>query len=652
MWSKSTSSVVIFIVTVLLVGLTACQSTPASRAWQWQRAEVGLPRQSIIVAVAVDPQNPDRIWAGNYAPGGLASSTDGGQSWSVGAEGLGDNPVFDLLPMISTDAPPATSERTDEVSLLNEVDPSLRLWAATRDGLMGSDDAGARWQLVSDDLPAAAVFSLAADASGRLYLGLDNHGVYVQEAKSWRSLSLDQALAESAVLSLAVAPDGQQIYAGTADRGVFASRDAGESWQQAFDDDYAANVALNPTDPTVVVASLRDRLVRTEDGGQSWQVLSGPWGSDQVVSLLWPVDGSLGIGTASGHLYRSPDGGDSWMGGGSNLPSSGVMDLAWIDDQHLLAGTWRGLYASGDGGQSWQSLAPSLGEPHPNALLATNNGLFLGTQSGLFRWQPEERQWVAAPFQFPSGIASMAAHPQNPDILYAGTSSDGVFRSDDAGQSWTQLPSRLFGVPALAIDPNNPDLIYLLAAWERVYESRNGGQSWSARWEGMGNVTETISLMVDPADSAIYAGTEYGLYRNQGSEPWDLIAPSLVDQSVLALLAQPAGERSTLYIGVTRGVYRSLDRGDTIDGLDRNLTWGSGLKDISVTALVADPADSQRLYAGTAYAGVFETRDGGQSWQPIGPDMPVDAVVESLAWGPNGELFVAAASGVWVGNEQ
>jgi hypothetical protein len=77
--------------------------------------------------------------------------------------------------------------------------------------------------------------------------------------------------------------------------------------------------------------------------------------------------------------------------------------------------------------------------------------------------------------------------------------------------------------------------------------------------------------------------------------------------------------------------------------------WGQGLQDISVVALLADPNDPSRLYAGTAYNGVYQSVDWGYTWQSVGLADLADDVVEELAWGPEGELFVATAGGVWVG---
>jgi photosystem II stability/assembly factor-like uncharacterized protein len=407
---------------------------------------------------------------------------------------------------------------------------------------------------------------------------------------------------------------------------------------------------------------LRDRLVRTRDGGQTWYTLPVDWAQQLVVSLLWRDDGALGAGTGQGRLYYSPDGGDTWIEGGAGLPpGEGVLDLV-ATRQQLLAATWTGLYGSDNGGESWNYLTPALGQPNAAALLATPDALWLGTRRGLYRWQPDSRRWVAAPADFPpGGITSLAADPSNPQVMYAGSSGDGLYRSDDGGAVWQRMPALGVGVPAVTVDPRNSQRVYLLAAWERVYETRDGGQIWQARWAGMGITTEAISIAVDPVKPHVYVGSDAGLYRSRDGRFWRLVAPALADQTVLALLAQPTppdtGGGSVLYIGTTRGVYRSLTGGATVQGGEEakrrgGEVWGRGLEDISVTALLAVPNHPSQLLAGTAYNGIYQSVDWGFTWQPIGPPDLGQDVVEDLAWGPDGELFAVTTGGVWIGVEE
>lgn len=636
---------------LLLSGLVLASSTawrsnpPGVETWQWRRAEEGLPREAITLAVAAHPDNPDLLWAAYYESGGLLASRDGGQTWTEAAEGLAGNPVFDLL----VSRPAGTAPEQGKV------------WAATRAGLFWRAQAGDRgWQPATPALPPVSAFAVAEDGGGRLYVGLDGAGLYAErgDRSGWEQLTRTEPLASAAVLAIAVSPDGRQIYLGTSGEGLFASRDGGDTWSSAFPDEFGANIAVKRGNPAVAVAALRDRVARTRDGGQSWQTLAIPW-SEWTVSLLWLSDGVLTAGTARGRFYRSEDEGDSWLGGFSELPPHGVLDLAAVaaispdSPPRLLAGSWVGLFSSQDGGQSWQRLAPAVGSPNVEALLATDQALFLGARTGLYRWSSESQRWTLLPNRPPGGIVSLAVNPHDSQQLYAGLVGEGVYHSRDGGRSWQGLPTLRKDIPAIAVSPHDPENLFILAAWERVYESVDGGQEWTARWAGLGEVIETVSLAVDPEESVVYVGAELGLYRRQHQEPWQPVAPALADQSILALLAQSdlhSPGKSILYIGGTRGVYRSQDRGDTGEGGGED--WGHGLENISVTALLADPADPQRLVAGTADHGVYVSGDGGQSWQPIGPGDLAAGVVESLAWGPAGELFVLTSGGVWRGQVQ
>jgi photosystem II stability/assembly factor-like uncharacterized protein len=647
--------------------LSGCQVTPDR---VWERAEAGLPRQAVILALIADPGDPNRLWAGYYLPGGLAASRDGGQTWIIGAQGLGDNPIFDLLLL-----------------------PDDYLLAGTRDGLLGSTDGVNSWKLIAaEGLPSATVFALAADASGQVYVGFDDAGPYLGNPKKdlWEPLARDEPLSTSAVLSLAVSPDGKHLYAGTAGHGLYASQDAGQTWIAAFPDDYVPNIALDPSRPMTAVASLRDRLARTRDGGLSWETLPVGWARDEAVSLLWQkapitqslsgedVTGPLFAGSGKGQVYCSQNGGDTWEEIGVRLPTQGgILALATAGDR-IVAGTWTGIYAitlaktetSGTGqtsgescgiaSQTWEYLSPTLGIPNANALLAADKGLLLGTRAGLFRWQPMARRWAKVPLRhspsqdsLPGGVTTLATAPPDGQVAYAGAASGTLYRSDDGGGRWARVSSDLeIGIRALAVAPEDADHIYMLAAWERMYESDDGGQIWHARWTGLDVTTEATSLVLDPTNpSIIFVGTDAGLYRSHyGGEDWRPVGHRLDGQTVLTLATHPtpdAGEgRSVLYIGATRGAYRSYDGGDTVE------RWGQGLEEISVTTILFDPMNPQTVYAGTAYAGLYWSDDGGETWQPTRPSGLADEVVEALSWGPSGELFVASAGGVWMGSKE
>jgi photosystem II stability/assembly factor-like uncharacterized protein len=610
---------------ILVFPLVNLACSENSQLWQWERAENGLSREMMVLAVTGHPDNPDLLWAGYYGNGGLISSSDSGATWQLRPVGTTDNPVFDL------------------------VHQGSYLWAATRDGLYYSEDNGQNWVL-ADGLDRGPVLSLAKDGAGQLYAGLDRGGIRHKTVSGWRNLGSDRSkMASAGVLSLAVSPNGQHLVAGTAAMGVFASRDGGQNWTQTYAGEYAPEVAINPAHPSEAVAGLRNRLVRTQDGGLSWHTLPLPWAEEEIVALLWLPEGVLGAGTSQGHLFQSIDGGDTWFTGGTGLPATGILDLTSLNSGRLLAATWTGLYISTDNGRQWNVVPVEFGSVDGRTLLNNGDSLLLGTRSALYSWQPAAMKWERLSGQTPSGAQVLTPGVADPMTIYAGTSSHGIYVSRDGGIQWQSLSTLQKGVPAIAVNPTQPDQIFYLAAWERVYESGNGGLSWQARWDGLGEVIETISLAVDPVAPIAYVGTENGLFRLVEGQPWELVAPSLVDHSVLALLPRPAvgmGASGTeLLIGTTRGAFLSLDNGQTVTGS----AWGVGLENVSVTAFLSNPRARRHLIAGTAYSGLYESYDNGRTWKQIGPPELVDGVVESLAWSSDGALFVAATHGVWRG---
>lgn len=181
-------------------------------------------------------------------------------------------------------------------------------------------------------------------------------------------------------------------------------------------------------------------------------------------------------GALLGGIFKTTDGGESWRNTGLN--DNQILDIAvhpYSADVVYVA-TTQGVMLSTDGGDHWTSLGPRSG---------TGYGIF---------------------------TLAVAIHPDYPQVVYAATGGEGVFRSENAGIEWTAvnggLDNRL--ILALLIDPRRPNTLYAATAGSGVYVTDNGGFSWSVLGEGLftGIVT---SLAVDPeSPQTVYAGTEGG----------------------------------------------------------------------------------------------------------------------------------------------
>ena len=204
-------------------------------------------------------------------------------------------------------------------------------------------------------------------------------------------------------------------------------------------------------------------------------------------------------------------------------------------------------------------------------------------------------------------IADIAVHPDDPSAWYVAAGSGGLWKTINAGTSWTPVfddqPS--YSIGAVAVDPSDPDVIWVgtgenvsgrHVAWgDGVYRSMDGGASW----ERMGlEASEHVGkVLVDPRDgNVVFAAAEGPLWSAGGQ----------------------------------RGLYKSEDRG---------VTWRAVLQvddDTGVTDVEFDPSDPDVMYAATYErrrsvwallaggpgSGVHKSTDGGETWRRIQRGLP------------------------------
>ena len=222
-------------------------------------------------------------------------------------------------------------------------------------------------------------------------------------------------------------------------------------------------------------------------------------------------------------------------------------------------------------------------------------------------------------------VTGLVIDPQTPSTLYIGTSSDGVFRSTDGGNSWSAVNAGLTNlfIQALAIDPQTPSTLYAGTrdffgsfVVGEIFRSTDGGESWGTISGLSGAITE---LAIDPeTPTTLYATTLSffvgSVFRStNGGERWSATSNGLptVNTPFPALAIDPQTS-STLYVGNRGyGVFRSANRGGSWSEIN------AGLTNLNIGALAIDPQTPTTLYAGTFGGGVFRSTDGGGSWSAI-----------------------------------
>jgi photosystem II stability/assembly factor-like uncharacterized protein len=274
-----------------------------------------------------------------------------------------------------------------------------------------------------------------------------------------------QAMAPDVVYALAKAPGLARSGLCFAARqsGLYRSEDEGRTWRPGlgslnFGEPVSSTaVALSPDFEAdrCVFAGLPGALVRSNDGGLSWQIAGLPTPTPSISSLVvspaFGQDGRLAAGTLDDGVFLSEDGGRNWVPWNFGLLDYHILCLAispdFARDRTLYAGTQSGIFRSPNGGRSWREL------DFPAA------------------WAP---------------VLSLAVSPDHArdNLLYAGTESSGLFVSKDRGRHWDRLGETTIADPvnAILLAPGFPEEGSLLALLpEAVWVSHDLGQTWQAR---------------------------------------------------------------------------------------------------------------------------------------------------------------------------
>jgi len=273
-----------------------------------------------------------------------------------------------------------------------------------------------------------------------------------------------------------------------------------------------------------------------------------------------------------------------------------------------MSGSLGGIFRRDVGNGHWERLSKGLPDPlnvqaitvHPT----TPNVVYLGGNRGVFRSENRGDSWerIGVPDES-AEVWSILVHPTRPRTLFAGTSPVGVYRSDDAGQTWRKLakaalPERIkmsfhCRVMRLAVDPARPDEVYATLEVGGVMRSLDGGETWDDCTSGLLQLAERPHLK-----SRIQSDSE-----NEG----------MLDGHALCVSAAQSG---TVFLAVRMGLFRSADRGVTWEDIEVGrfspLTYG---RDIRVS-----PQDPRVFYACLSPAArsedgsLYRSNDLGQTW--------------------------------------
>lgn len=225
-------------------------------------------------------------------------------------------------------------------------------------------------------------------------------------------------------------------------------------------------------------------------------------------------------------------------------------------------------------------------------------------------------------------VRALAVHPRQPATLYLG-GEQGIFRSLDGADSWTRVESPLNGLQiwSMLLLPHKPDVILVGACPARLFRSEDAGRTWTEATVPILQEcprimhTRVTTLAADPTEpGTVWAGVEIdGLYRSQDEgRTWRKLGQGLSSQDIHGLAIIPGvGGPKRLLASTNNDLNASTDDGETWQplGVGRSLPWSycrgmaqvCGRPEMVLMGNGDGPPGSVGIIAGST--------DGGQSWQ-------------------------------------
>jgi len=465
------------------------------------------------------------------------------------------------------------------------------------------------------------------------------------------------------------------FYMGVNNGGVWKTTDYGRTWLPIFDDQPTGSigdVAVAPSNPNVVYVASGEGLQRPD----------------------------LSVGTG---MYKSTDAGRTWsflglkdgqqIGGISIDPTNENRVFVAVLGHPYGPNTERGVYRTTDGGKTWDrvlykdentgAVQVTIDPKNPDVVYADlwaarqgpwENGAWQGPESGLYKSTDGGITWQKLTNGLPTiaqglGRIGFCIAPSDPNRLYATVDAaelGGVYRSNDAGATWTRVSSdtRLWGrgsdFAEVKVHPTNPDVVFIadVAAWK----SEDGGKTWNDFRGAPGgddyhrlwiNPNEPNTLILAGDQGAIITvngGQTFSSWYNQptaqfyhvstdNSFPYNVLGGQQESGSVGIASRSNDGEitfREWHPVAVEEYGYVAADP------LDPNIIYGGKVtkfdkrtgqvqniapeavrsgkyRFVRTAPVLFSPVDPKTLF----FAGnvLFKTQNGGNAWQVISPDL-------------------------------
>jgi photosystem II stability/assembly factor-like uncharacterized protein len=543
------------------------------------------------------------------------------------------------------------------------------------------------------------------------WIGAPNGGIWktINGGSSWISLNAN-LLTNISIADIAVDPNNTNIlyiatgdgygyevegmfWGGTYSAGVLKSTDGGVTWNPTglsssqAQNDIIQRLVVCHSNTQVLLASKRDGLWRSADGGTTWTAVMGAHFYDIKFNVL---NDSIIYAASANEIYKSTNLGLTWTPITSGLnPGGGRISLAVTQANAQViyafcngssgdafykssnggltfqpktspdgAGSFYGYYdmvlaasptnentvytggldviKSTDGGTSWAAAANWAGWPGPNYVHADNHDIeflpgsgttvFSCNDGGIFKTTNGSTSWS----DISGGLAisqfyRMGCSATDPNLIYTGAQDNGTNRYD--GINWTQVYGA-DGMEAL-VDYTNTNNVYVSYQGGAIQKSTDGGNTFTDISPSYG--AWTTPFIIHPTNSQIlFAGYEDVYKTTNGGTSWNTISSGLGGGSTLRTLVISQSNPNYIYTGTLGNLYRTTNGGTNWSDISSGLPVASA----AITGIAISDYDPQLIWV--TFAGysdgekVYTSTDGGSTWTNVSgtlANVPVDCIV-------------------------
>ncbi|MFN0275462.1 MAG: VPS10 domain-containing protein [Chitinophagales bacterium] len=516
--------------------------------------------------------------------------------------------------------------------ILDPVNPDIIYVGAASGGIWRSQDAGTTWEALGDALPVTSIADIAIDPTNTdiIYVATGDGAGYEID---WQV--------------------DDDFWGGVYTAGILKSTDGGATWNPTglsyLQDELEIVQALeiHDTNPDILIASTRNGIFRTADGGDTWTLVDATHCYDLAVNTSNP---DIMYAVADEDVLVSTDAGATWSILENNLGNGGRTSIETTEadaDIIFVLNQNNGFWRSTDGGATWENqkdpgafasfygyydMQFDASPVDPEHLMTGGLQLARNSTGGDNNWATTS-SWTGSGSDYVHADAHcFAYHPTDPDLVYAGTDG-GIFVTFDHGDTWEDLSDglRIAQIYRLSTGQHADDRT--LSGWQD-----NGSNLWDgSSWEEIDNSTyDGMEAIIDFTDADImFINHQYGdLKRTEnGGASWTYekccggwVTPVVMDPT----------DHNIMYYGDSGGdVFKSTNNGTSWTNKNSNLTG-------EVYSIAVAPDDPDVVYA-ASFTKVKVSDNGGDSWTNTTDFIPAGTAVNYLAVSDTDPMKVYAA---------